>query len=107
MTTPTLSSSRLHKASRSLPSFLGLLLLLLTASVAAPRISARPAGDLITPRNDHTATLLPDGRVLLAAGDTITTPPYVINKAEFYDPTTNSWNATGDLNVARYFHSAV
>ncbi|HYI00583.1 Ig-like domain-containing protein [Hyalangium sp.] len=53
-------------------------------------------------RRDHTATLLPDGRVLVVGG--IVGLPEA--GAEVYDPVTNSWSATGAMSVARHFHTA-
>ncbi len=65
---------------------------------------ADPAGTLITPRFFHTATRLLDGRVLLAGGlDQFN----VTASCEIYDPATNTWMATGSLNVARERHGAV
>jgi uncharacterized protein (TIGR03437 family) len=65
-----------------------------------------PAGaPLITPRREHTATLLADGRVLVAGGrrtDTI-----VLASAEIYDPNTGGWSDAGALNQPRYLHAAV
>lgn len=55
------------------------------------------AGKMSTVRCGHTATLLQNGKVLVAGGIT----------AELYDPATNSWTATGSMNVARGGHSAV
>jgi hypothetical protein len=49
-------------------------------------------------RVDHTATLLPDGRVLAAGGDT--------DPAELYDPASGTWAPTGALNEARHEHTA-
>jgi len=45
---------------------------------------------------DHTATLLPDGRVLVAGG----------GSAELYDPASGTWRATGKMIEQRYFHTA-
>ena len=59
-------------------------------------------GSMGTTRSWHTATLLQDGRVLVAGGfnsDNVKT-------AELYDPATGTWMPTGDLNVARYGHTA-
>ena len=62
-------------------------------------------------RAGHTATLLPDGRVLAAGGyfvfdpfsiDTETTS----NTAELFDPATETWTQTADMNVARHGHTA-
>jgi hypothetical protein len=64
------------------------------------------AGRLVTPRGKHTATLLQDGRVLIAGG----TDKGLYNasaKAEIYDPSTGLSTATGDMNVGRRSHGAV
>ncbi len=60
-------------------------------------------GSLITPRQAHTATLLPDGRVLVAGGFK---DGYFLDTAELYDPATGTWTATGSLGTARGVHTA-
>ena len=62
----------------------------------------------MTPRELHTATLLADGRVLVAGGLT----PFgggseATSACEIYDPATNTWTATGPLHEARFGHAAV
>src|SRR5204862_5876960 len=57
----------------------------------------------------HTATLLQDGRVLVAGGvgactDRTTCPP--LASAEIFDPRSGTWRRTGSLNDARYQHTA-
>jgi hypothetical protein len=59
------------------------------------------------PHNVHTATLLNDGTVLLAGGLLNPNPPGDGSSvAEIFDPTTNTFTATGSLITGRYFHTA-
>ncbi len=60
-------------------------------------------GSLATARNYHTATLLPNGKVLVAGG--LATSGRLAS-AELYDPATGSWSPTGNLATARYRHTA-
>ena len=55
-------------------------------------------GSMRTPRQDHTATLLPDGRVLIAGGNNGVN---VLALAELYDPTSGTWSATGGMTERR------
>ena len=52
----------------------------------------------------HSATLLPNGKVLVAGGynDTAGT----LGSVEVYDPASNTWSAAGSLNSVRYAHTA-
>ena len=68
------------------------------------------AGSMPDARYSHSATLLPDGRVLVAGGFTgglTTNAQPVLNSAALYDPATNSWTPTGSLNVRRAIHMAI
>ena len=49
-------------------------------------------------RQFHTATLLPNGKVLVAAGFNNFGP---LSSADWYDPTSGTWSATGSLTTAR------
>lgn len=60
-------------------------------------------GSLIAARNNHTATLLADGKVLVTGGFG---DSGALDSTEIYDPTTGEWTATGSLNEARYNHRA-
>jgi len=75
------------------------------ATAAAPRWVA--TGNLNTPRNSHTATLLANGDVLVAGGigDSIN-PLVVVGGAELYDVATGTWRVTGSLGTARHSHTA-
>ena len=56
-------------------------------------------------RSQATATLLEDGRVLLAGG--VDASNSALRSAELYDPRTRTFVATGSMSVARVGHSAV
>jgi hypothetical protein len=60
-------------------------------------------GNVSTARAGHTATLLQNGKVLVAGGATTSN---VANSAELYDPMTEAWSVTGGLNVPRYLFTA-
>ena len=60
-----------------------------------------PTGSLNTARDSHTATLLPNGMVLVAGG----LGP-VRASAELYDPASGTWTPTDSLNTARAQHTA-
>jgi Kelch motif len=62
-------------------------------------------GTMNARRFGHTATLLGNGKVLVAGGwDQFSLAP--TNDAELYDPSTGNWSKTGSLNVGRYIHTA-
>jgi hypothetical protein len=65
-------------------------------------------GYLAQARSGHTATLLPNGKVLVAGGsylDTLTGPLFLAS-AELYDPAAGSWSSTGSLGTGRSGHTA-
>ena len=54
-------------------------------------------------RNLPSATLLPNGEVLVAGGLAIVVfQAFVPNSAELYDPQTGIWTATGSMTAARF-----
>jgi hypothetical protein len=67
-------------------------------------------GEMVTPTANHTATLLPDGTVLVAGGDVYavtrntTGPP--LSSAQLFDPDSGTWTATSNMSVARETHVA-
>lgn len=67
--------------------------------------SLKPAAPMLEPRSGHTATLLPDGRVLIAGGMRGNQDFY--DSAELYDPSTGKFQPTGKLHQRRVGHIAV
>ncbi len=63
------------------------------------------SGTLNKGRYNHTATLLQDGKVLVAGGS-ITNATLVTQTAELYDYTTGLWNTTGSLPLPLGYHTA-
>ena len=61
-------------------------------------------GSMHARRIDHTATLLPDGKVLVAGG--IAPQGTALASAELYDPASGTWTLTGPMGNARDFHTA-
>ena len=94
-------------------SFLAAVLLTLAAAPARNQLEQKQAsvdpaegswsdtGSMGTLRADHTATLLPIGKVLVAGGTS-----RLFYSAELYDPTTGTWMATGSMSSKPYRHSA-
>jgi hypothetical protein len=73
----------------------------------------QPTGSMTVGRLDHTATLLPDGRVLIAGGSgwvedgrLDSAGPIITETAELYDPTTGTFSPTGSMTTARGHHTA-
>jgi hypothetical protein len=66
-------------------------------------------GNLIEARGIHTATLLPNGIVLVVGGSGIRSSGLnldVLASAELYDPGSGTWVTTGEMLVSRVFHTA-
>src|SRR5262245_15860824 len=83
------------------------------AALAAPLLMAQSAGtfpplkNLTAPREFHTATLLTNGRVLVAGGFSFGNGPFSTwASAEIYDPSTASFMSTGSMTAARHSHTA-
>lgn len=70
----------------------------------APPIAPPPTGDLIDSRFAATATVLPDGRVLIAGG--VASEGSNSAAVELYDPTTGAFTRTGSLSTGRAYHTA-
>jgi hypothetical protein len=79
-----------------------------------------PTGSMHSPRAQHTATLLLDGRVLVEGGICLGTagkvcpprfspdldPSGAVATAELYDPRTGKWSVTGSMTTPRAWHTA-
>ena len=70
-----------------------------------------PTGDMTVARFQHTATVLTNGKVLVAGGQ-CTDPMgemmliYDTGAAELYDPVAGTFTSTGGMNAARFGHTA-
>jgi WD40 repeat protein len=60
-------------------------------------------GSMHDARQEHTATLLLDGRVLVVGGNNLQGS---LHSAELYDPNTGQWSLTGSLHEGRVSHTA-
>src|SRR4051812_7890988 len=90
-------------------------LLLVLAAGQTPKAAAQSPGtftataNMNMPRFSHTATLLADGRVLIAGGETLDgrTGAFITeSSAELYDPRTGKFTRTGDMTTPRFGHAA-
>ena len=63
-------------------------------------------GSMITARAEFTATLLPNGKVLVAGGIPGNDEAVETASAELYDPSTGKWSATGSMSTPRAKHTA-
>lgn len=84
---------------------LGLTILLTGASLTVQAQNWNLTGTMETPRGNLTATLLPNGQVLVAGGRLRGT--FNLNTAELFNPSTGTFTSTGGLNTGRNTHAAV
>ena len=69
-------------------------------SSSAPRIGTlTPAAPMLEPRSGQTASLLPDGKVLIAGGMRRSQDFY--KSAELYDPAAGTFQCTGEMSIGR------
>jgi N-acetylneuraminic acid mutarotase len=69
----------------------------------------KTAGSMSTPRFEHTATALDDGRVLIAGGQgaPIAGASAALATTEIYDPAVDSFRKSNDMGDARFNHTAL
>ncbi len=69
----------------------------------------KTSGAMSTPRFEHTATPLDDGRVLIAGGQgpPIAGSSEALASTELYDPAVDSFRNSNDMSDARFNHTAV
>jgi hypothetical protein len=80
----------------------------LFATAPTSRVNAgslASGAEMLAPRSGHSATLLPDGRVLIAGGMRRNQDFY--RSAELFDPASGKFQPTGEMLVARVGHAAV
>jgi len=63
-------------------------------------------GSMNTAREEHSATLLPDGRVLVSGGYNYDNGWHSLSGCEIYDPASGTWSNTGSMNTPRVWHKA-
>lgn len=85
--------------------FLGAGLVLAKPSSASSG-TFEQTGNMGAARILHRATLLPNGKVLVAGGMNFYPGGTLNASAELYDPANAIWTATGNLGTARWVHSA-
>jgi len=104
-TAPSPQSSRKGMRQRIARRIIVVMTATLTASVSfsAPPGTFTPTGNMTTTRASHTATLLPNGNVLIAGG---TDGSQALATAELFDPATRTFAATGNMTTARNGHTA-
>jgi Kelch motif/Galactose oxidase, central domain len=74
---------------------------------AAPRLPTwTGAAFMVSARTWHTATLLADGRVLVAGGQSTGSQDSALSSAEIYDPSTRTWTSTANMSTPRTGHTA-
>lgn len=96
--------SRITNCSLSMIVLATVLVLAMNTAVFAASGTWTFTGNLHTSRDGHTATLLPNGTVVVAGGELNNMAEA---SSEVYSQSTGSWSTVGSLNVARVNASAI
>ncbi|HEX8076258.1 MAG TPA: kelch repeat-containing protein, partial [Chthoniobacterales bacterium] len=84
--------------------------LTLTQPCHGRSVGFEETGSMAQPRAYHTATLLPDGKVLVTAGadgnGSLFNRNNSLASSTLYDPATRTWAESGSLTNRRYLHTA-
>jgi hypothetical protein len=94
-----------ERARKAFPIFL----LVASCHVCIAQGTFTATGPMTIPRSGHTATLLADGRVLIAGGWTAEptgSAADVLSSAELYVPSTGTFSTTGSMTTSRHGHTA-
>lgn len=75
-----------------------------SSSINATASRFKPAGSMEISRYSHTATLLGDGKVLIAGGTE--GPPTATASTDIFDPSSGSFSLHGSMEAPRYLHTA-
>lgn len=82
----------------------GTFIYLSSAEIYSPAANTwTPVASMSQPRALHTATLLANGKVLVAGG----LSPSTLTSAELYDPATDAWTTLPSLSYPRYSQAAL
>src|ERR1700689_4719454 len=86
------------------------ILKLLISTGAAVALAQSPGtfvatGSMTTPRTGHSATLMANGKVLIAGGN-LGQATYASNSAEIYDPSKGTFSAASDMIFGHACHQA-
>jgi hypothetical protein len=117
--TPSLRSTRIESSMPSqkpVGAHVAMMLCLVVTIGAISHVEASSGWSLVasmsTPRTGHTATLLPDGRVLVSGGQWSDQSgddggfATVEASSEIYDPRQGAWLTTASMSTPRYLHTA-
>ena len=104
-----LTNKRSWAARKTTPVLPFLLLGVVTypsTTVAQPAGTFTATGNMATSHSLHTATLLNDGKVLIAGGRSGNFSALGVATAELYDPSMGTFTPTGNMSTPRYSHTA-